>query len=420
MARLGELLTSARLIDQEMVDRALRAQVVWGARLGTNLVELGAIDIESLGRALGRQHGMPAAMGRHFDRADPDLQKRIDVELARQWSVVPLLYIKKEQKTAIAACGPLPDEAVAALAAAFGCSPDDVLIAVAPELRIRYHLERVYGIPRTQRFLRSRKSTITPFPQFDNIPIEVDSDAEVAVPIVVDDSAHPTGRAAAATRPLATNVDDIAALIDQAVDAVTAREPTEPVGRDRRTYVRTLAEQAEPPQPLARIALKRVALAASTASLVDALRTIRKGTHRDRVAELVIETLDKHVASCDAALLLVVRGDVAISWKHFARSATKPLELAVPLDKPGLVPTVVERNATARCGVEDLGAIDRRLLHLLDESDGDLVVVPISIAGKVVAAIATVTEPDAPVDVVEAVAHAASAAFARLIRDAAR
>lgn len=420
MARLGELLISARLINQEQLDRALRAQVVWGARLGTNLVELGAIDIESLGRALGRQHGMPAALARHFDRADMELQKRIAPELARQWSVVPLLYITKERKTAVAATGPLPDEAVALLAAAFACTVDDILVAVAPELRIRYHLERVYGIPRTQRFLRSRKSTITPFPQFDNIPIEVDTDGEVAVPIIVDDSEHPTGRAT--TRPPlpAAKLDDIAALIEEAVDAVTAREPTEPVGKDRRTYVQTLAEQAEPPQTIARIALRRVAVPASSASLLDALRAIRRGPNRDRVADLVIETLDKHIASCDAALLLVVRGDVAISWKHFARSTTKAPELAVPLDKPGLVPTVVEMNVTARCGVEDLGAIDRRLLRLLGESDGDLVVVPIAIADKVVALIATVTEPDAPVEGVEAVAQAAAAAFARLIRDAAR
>ena len=52
MARLGELLTSARLIESGQVERALRAQVMWGARLGTNLVELGAIDLETLTRAL--------------------------------------------------------------------------------------------------------------------------------------------------------------------------------------------------------------------------------------------------------------------------------------------------------------------------------------------------------------------------------
>src|SRR5258706_11596539 len=233
MARLGELLTAARLIDPEQVERALRAQVVWGGRLGTNLVELGAIDLEELGRALGRQHGMPAALARHFEKADPELQARLPRELAREHSVVPLLYIKKERKTAIATRGPRPGAAIAQIAAAFACGPADVLVAVAPELRIRYHLERVYQLVRATRFLRTRKSTITPFPSFDNIPVPIDSDADLAVPIVVDETAHPTGRAPLVTDPTASDavsqaavpqpitVDDISALIEEAVAAVT-------------------------------------------------------------------------------------------------------------------------------------------------------------------------------------------------------
>src|SRR5262249_26981813 len=158
----------ARLIEPGQVARALRAQVMWGARLGTNLVELGAIDLETLTRALARQHGLPGAQARHFERADPELQERLPPELAQQWTVVPLLYIQKERKTAVAALGPLADEAIIQIADALVCAPPDLLVAVAPELRIRYHLERVYKLARATRFLRSRKSTITPFPQFDN------------------------------------------------------------------------------------------------------------------------------------------------------------------------------------------------------------------------------------------------------------
>src|SRR5262245_52089940 len=132
MARLGELLTSARLIEPAQVERALRAQVVWGGRLGTNLVELGAIDLEALGQVLGRQHGLPPALARHFDKADPELQARLPAELARTYSVVPLLYIEKERKTAIAALGPLPAEAIAEIAAVYGCDRGDILVAVAP------------------------------------------------------------------------------------------------------------------------------------------------------------------------------------------------------------------------------------------------------------------------------------------------
>jgi hypothetical protein len=118
--------------------------------------------------------------------------------------------------------------------------------------------------------------------------------------------------------------------------------------------------------------------------------------------------------------MLVVRGDVAISWQQFSRVCETSTEIAVPLDKPGLVPTVIENNAVARSGVAELSAIDEALMRSLGELRGDLVVVPIAIADRVMALIATTTEADAHVENIELVAAAASAAFARLIRDASR
>ncbi|HEY5947155.1 MAG TPA: hypothetical protein VIV40_16745 [Kofleriaceae bacterium] len=467
MARLGEHLVAARLLDQEQIDRALRAQVVWGGRLGTNLIELGMLDLDGISRALGRQHRVPAALARHFEKANRELQERLSAELAEQWSVVPLLHVGPQQKIAIAVIDRLPPHAIAELAEAFLCEPDGILVSIAAEMRVRYHLERVYGIARDTRFLRLRGASITPFPQFDNVPVPIDSDAEVAVPITVDDSAHPTGRAsleqieppfptppAPPPQPtdlaapstlvrapaLPENVDDLEKLIDDAIAQATADEPTEAVGRDRRSYVRTLADGPSlTPAPssvvtgtspnaasLGRIAIKRVPVPAQEArtanapTFLEATRAIRRASHRDRVAELVIDTLHRFVPSCDAALLLVVRGGVATSWKQFSRSCQTSAGIAVPLDQPGLVPTVIERNAIARSSVAELTAIDELLMRSLGELRGDLVIVPIAIADKVMALIATATEPDAAVESIESIAYAAGVAFARLIRDAGR
>lgn len=453
MARLGELLVSARLLAQDQVDRALRAQVMWGGRLGTNLIELGMLDLESISRALGRQHGLPAALARHFEKADRELQQRIPDELARQWSVVPLLHIGPQKtKIAVAVLDPLPREALVQLADELLCAPEAIVVSVAAEMRMRYHLERVYGIARPTRYLRSRGGSVTPFPQFDdNVPVPVDSDVEVAVPIAVDETAHPTGRASSAApeappaasspapavpAPSPAEVDDIAALIDEAIAQATAVEPTEPVGRERRTYLRTLADPAPGPvvttRPLGRVALKRVEVSEvkpNATSLVEAIRTIRRAANRDRVADLVIDALQRFVPECDAAVLLVVRGDVAISWKSFSRAFAPTVEIAVPLDRPGLVPTVIERNATARAAARELGAIDAALMRAIranptagaaGDPGRDLVVVPIAIADQVVSVIAVATPPDASVESVQAVAGAAAAAFARLIRDANR
>jgi Type II secretion system (T2SS), protein E, N-terminal domain len=467
MARLGEQLASAGVVSTDKVDQALRAQVVWGARLGTNLIELGCLDLDGLSRALGQLHGIPAALGRHFDKADPELQALLSDDLAMQFSVVPLVRLSPE-RIAVVAIDPLGPDALIALGRVYGVSPlTGIVTSVAAELRVLYHLERVYKIARPTRYLRSKGASRTmELPAFTNVPEEVDIDVDIAVPIEVDETAHPTGRAEQTSIdsslrsgvPLVhESADDVAALIDHAIDSFTmpAVSPTEPQGRERRTYVRTLADAVEPvtgdeptrpvsrlpstttePPPkgaLGRIAIRRVAIPATaiagattdtlpiiTTNLPDATRAIRRGPNRDRVAELVLETIDRFVPTCQAALLLVIRGDVAIGWKQFCRIDEGTIEIAVPLDQPGLVPSVIQHHAIARCHVDDLGPIDGRLLRALGGSEGDLVVVPIMIGDQVMCLLAAAIDDRAEVAPLETIASAASTAFARLIREFSR
>ena len=453
MARLGELLTQTRLIEPDKVEQALRAQVVWGGRLGTNLIELGCIDLDGLSRALGRQRSLPAALARHFDKADAQLQKKLPVELAQKWSVVPLLRVGPEQKIALAALDPLPSEALVAIADAFGCAESMLVVSVAAEMRVRYHLERVYQIARSARYLRTKGKTIPPFPLFGE-DFDVETDAEVIVQPGIPQpvTEKPTGKAAVPPPPV--NPDDLTALIDAAIDqAIDIEiEVGEPKGRDRRTYVKTLADQIEsnlPPVPtitsafpavkgpslddlgaltsptsLARMAIKRVAVGSekTPTTLQDAAKGIRRALSRDRVAALAIEALDAFVPQCTAALLLVIRGEIATGWVHFSRANTSTGDVALPLDEPGLATRAIMHNMTARGMPDDLGPIDQALLHSLVEDSGEhhLAICPISIAGQVMCLLAAVVDHSAPSTALEVIASAAGAAFTRLIRDASR
>ena len=55
--RIGELLLRANVIGVEQLARALRVQAVLGGKLGTNLVRLGYIDLETLARIAARLAG---------------------------------------------------------------------------------------------------------------------------------------------------------------------------------------------------------------------------------------------------------------------------------------------------------------------------------------------------------------------------
>jgi hypothetical protein len=194
--------------------------------------------------------------------------------------------------------------------------------------------------------------------------------------------------------------------------AVPRAVEDEPSGRERRKYVRTIADAPETEHALARIALRRVAVAPATGlgnTLGEATRSIRRAPDRDRVAELCMQTIERFALSCEAAALLVMRGLVATTWKGFCRHGDGQSELSVPLDQPGLVPRAVTESVTVRCPASDLGPIDRLLLASLGHghaSDRDLVVVPISIG--------------APGGTAETIAAAVGAAFARLMRSASR
>src|ERR1043165_6767364 len=144
MPRLGELLVAAGLLAVEQVEQALRAQVLWGGRLGTNLVELHYLELDPLAKALGRQHRLPAALGRHFEKADPELQRRLSPEAAERFSCIPLLRMGPEGHVVVASLGPLAQRQLGAIAEQLQVDVARLVPAVAAELRIRYQLERVY------------------------------------------------------------------------------------------------------------------------------------------------------------------------------------------------------------------------------------------------------------------------------------
>jgi len=373
---------------------------MWGGRLGTNLVELHLMDLDGLSRVIGRQHGLPAAFARHFEAADPDLQRLLPPELAARYACVPLRRV--DDRIAIASIAPLDGRARAIVADQLRISYKGLVPAIAPELRIRYHLERVYGIPRDTRFLRPRK-----YSQLPSFEIQLDADDS-------DPGVAPTP-------PTAEEPSD--AIPEELLPDFTPRIEVEPPTADRRHYIRTLGD--EPAAALGRIELKRQAIAAAALPVVakspmtldDATLAIRRSTDRTAIAHRVIETVARFV-SARAAVLLVVRGDAATSWTGFSRTGQKLPEIAVPLDRPNLVASVLRDKAVSRSPGEN--PIDLLLLHTLGEPDGELVIAPIEIGAHVWCMIALASERGAAVDNLVPISAAASVAFTRLLRQANR
>jgi Type II secretion system (T2SS), protein E, N-terminal domain len=268
VARIGEILVQDGVVTAEGRERALQSQAVHGGRMGTNLIEQFACGLDDLAEGLARQHDMPAALDRHFSQADPTVQKLLSPATAARWRAVPLGRLPGEggkERVAVALLDPPTDEALAALAAELR---REVVAAIAPELRVLYHLERVYGIERDNRFKRgARRSQIM---------------------------------------------------------GVIALE--------RRAFVRTISEldsaTLETESSLARIEVRRVERTRTgeietltdLGLLGDALVAVKRAINRERVGELLVGAIEQgfdHVFS--AALILTVRAGLLFGWRGFAR-----------------------------------------------------------------------------------------------------
>ena len=251
----------------------------------------------------------------------------------------------------------------------------------------------------------------------------------------------PSGRA-----PVVAPVDvprDIAWLLDQPPPD-ESREVADENSPERRTYLSTLADMlkrhpdrdsvlarvqrisigVEAVQPLRVAAIPSLTLLPESLgdalgdSQDDALHAIHRAPDREQLARLVIGTVAKFVDASRSALLLVVRGEAAVSWTGFCRDGTELPPLAVPLDIAGLVPAAMQRRAIARSSSGDLGAVDYLLLASLGVQYGDLAVCPIAIGEHVMSMIVMATERNAAIECAASIGAAASIAFSRLMRDA--
>ena len=429
--RIGELLVAAGLITEQQLEEALRAQVMWGGRIGTCLVELGALRLDDLSKALGKQHGLPAALSEHFTRADRDLQNQLPRELAEKFQCVPL--VRAGKRIVFASIAPMTEKAIALVAGQLDVNRQMVVPSIAAEMRIRFQLERLYEIPRGQRFMRSRG--VTDQSQLFNLALKSDpAPTELGI-------AKPANRAR--THVMSFEVPVLLDLPQPELPMPDApkRAPTErEAGVERRAYLHTLADMlskhpdkesvmarvqrvrpidAARPFAIGSKPMPKIDAAVIPNTLNEALAEIVLARNRDDLARRVIGTVARFVPECHSALLLVVRGEAAVSWISFCRDGTELPALAVPLDHASLVAAVMRRKVTARGASGDLGPIDYLLLASLGVQFGDLVVAPIPLLDHVIGMVVLATERRGALGQIEEITTATGDAFKRLMKNAA-
>ena len=146
--KLGEALIKESLITKEHLRLALERQVIFGGRIGTNLVELKVIKESELVSFLSKYLNVPAVDPSKLVSVDDETISCISREMAEKYKVVP--FRKDRNRLHVALLDPRSMAAVDELRFITGY---DIIPYVTSELRLLYALEKYYGLERDLRYI---------------------------------------------------------------------------------------------------------------------------------------------------------------------------------------------------------------------------------------------------------------------------
>lgn len=143
MGEFAEHLVERDVVSPEQLERALEAQRLYGGRLGSNLVETGALDVVELTGRLSEFLGVPPPPASWLAERSPEAEQAVPSTLVLRHKVVPLRVEKRTLH--VAALDPRDAGLREALEQATELQLE---LWVLPELRIYSLLGKRYGIRR--------------------------------------------------------------------------------------------------------------------------------------------------------------------------------------------------------------------------------------------------------------------------------
>lgn len=415
---LGQLLLQAGLLADTQIEAALKSQLFFGGRFGTNAVETESVTLDMVASALSQQLGVPAAPQEALLAVRPDTLQRVPASLCTQYKVFPMLLEGKVLHLAM--MDPLDLAANDEVSFTLGVR---IRPYVIPELRLHYHLERAFGIPRDARYLRLRGEE------------KHDPRRRYLAATPSREPAAPARHAAAPPAPQASGAADSA---DELVflDSFTSAAPRAPTSApthapDPASVAETLrgplpaAAPDRPPDPVwsegTDVPLDFEDELPERFSVAEALAAIERATTRDDVISAL--------AACEIIpdalqVLFVVRGEMATALKAVgcAAQGDEVRRLVVPLASGATLRAAFgERRLAAGPARHD--PVQYVIASVLRAPPpAEVCVAPICLADRVVNLLylqvaAGGTIPTAAQEQMVALCEHAAAAYLRLIRE---
>lgn len=347
--KLGELLINEGLLTQAQLEEALKCQVIFGIKLGSSLIEMGFIDEGKLVKLLSKKLGVPAATRKQLMEVPYSVYSLLPSAIAEKHRVVP--FNLENRRLSVAMSDPTDFNAIDELAFVTGYI---IQPFIAPDIRIAYALEKYFQVQRDMRYLRVSggfKRATEPNQECYAPPTEVQHQEPIAVTYQKDDG-----------------------------ELLSIEIPAEFKGfGDLPDLPEEIGTQEE---KLGRYTIDKLSIDFAAAR------------ERDDIADVFIKYLGQEF---NTGALFVVRGHAAVGWRGVTGGELLGNfgELNLLLSKPSVLRDILEtRNFF-------MGALintpeNRQILQALKTgSDTSLLVLPVVMLNKVVAAVLVSADMDA-------------------------
>jgi len=162
--KLGEALVESGLITKQQLNLALERQVIFGGRLGTNLLELRILNEEELAKFVGAFYKRPFVTNEVIDSIPKDVLNAIPREVIEKYKILPLR--REGKKLHVAMLNAKELEEIDELGFITG---SQIIPYVIPEMRLLYALEKYYGIKSDPRYVTFMDRFKPEFEIFDSL-----------------------------------------------------------------------------------------------------------------------------------------------------------------------------------------------------------------------------------------------------------
>ena len=343
--KLGELLIKKNLLTQAQLEEALQAQVIFGGKLGTVLIEMGLITEDILAEILEQLINIPCAKPGQLQNIPDNVIKIISPEQAEKHKVMPVSVIGK--KLTLAMADPRNLQSIDEISFRTGYI---VMPILALEVRLVFALENYYGVKRTMRYIAPPKQVREELNQL-HVLETADSPVE----------ARDTD-------------EELGTLGSEHIYEKPAAEPAQPVAAAE--VVEDEIEELDDDDLIEELEDEEITLATTAQTLIGI-------TDRNDVADAVIAYLGANYTR--AALFMVVAGQVT-GWRSAKEGQPIPgfEQFQLPLSEPSVLKTAVESNSFFLGPVPQSGANLALTTFLGKPAPQSALLMPMSMLGRVV------------------------------------